>query len=113
MSLSLSLRQATGRGERQIGDDLTSHVLPASLRLEPAFLEANLENLALSAPLRERVLASEPSAELASLAPGEPGLKREGRLLGGAPSDIELAQTLSQAADTAFVVFGVGLGHTA
>ena len=113
MSLSLSLRQTSGRGERQIGDDLSSLVVPAALHLESAFLESNLQHLALSLPLRERVLASEPSAELTNLAPGEPGLRHAGRLLGGAPSDMELAQTLNHPSDTAYIVFGVGLGHTA
>lgn len=79
-----------------------------------AFLRSNLQRLWLGDRTRERVEAAEPLGELLEQADGTPVLHHRGTLLGAPSDDLWLDRTVRESPrDSAYVVFGLGLGHTA
>jgi len=90
-------------------------LLPTPARdLSRAFLKSNLERLWLGDRTRERVEAAEPLGELMHQADGTPVLHHKGALLGAPSDDLWLDRTVRESPrDSAYVVFGLGLGHTA
>jgi hypothetical protein len=114
----LLARQTAGSEQRQSEDaELGSGTQRVSRAITEGFLSANLEHLKLPALTLEAVKAAKPGATLTELAPGEPALRAGERLLGGALSDAELRRAVGDSdgdgTDTLYVVFGLGLGHTA
>lgn len=82
--------------------------------LSQAFLQSNLKRLWLGDRTRERVREAEPQGELHSLPDGTPVLRHRGSLLGTPTDDLWLNRTVRESPqDSAFVVFGLGCGHTA
>ena len=82
--------------------------------LSQAFLQSNLQRLWLGDRTRERVEAAEPLGELLHQADGTPVLHHKGTLLGAPSDDLWLDRTVRESPrDSAYVVFGLGLGHTA
>jgi len=90
-------------------------LLPIPARdLSQAFLQSNLQRLWLGDRTRERVEAAEPLGELLHQADGTPVLHHKGTLLGSPSDDLWLDRTVRESPrDSAYVVFGLGLGHTA
>jgi hypothetical protein len=82
-------------------------------RLRANFLEANLEHLALPALTLEAVRAARSDVEVCELVRGEPVLRRGDHLLGGMPTDEELAAFVKDEDSTVYVIFGLGLGQAA
>jgi hypothetical protein len=112
--LSFAARQPDGIRERQCEDtDARSGTLRASKDWKQAFLAANLEHLKLPPLTLDAVQAATSRAELYEAAPGEPLLRAEAHLLGGTVNDAELRRTVGDDHEALYVVFGVGLGHTA
>jgi len=82
--------------------------------LSQAYLQSNLQRLWLGERTRERVEAAEPIGELLHQADGTPVLHHRGTLLGAPSDDLWLNRTIRESPrDSAYVVFGLGLGHTA
>jgi hypothetical protein len=82
--------------------------------LSRAFFESNLKRLWLGERTRERVEAAEPLGEVLHQVDGTPVLRHRGALLGTPSDDLWLNRTVRESPrDSAFVVFGLGLGHTA
>lgn len=82
--------------------------------LGQAFLRSNLQRLWLGERTRERVEGAEPQGEILRSADGTPLLQHRGELLGAPSDDLWLDRTIkSSPADSAYVVFGLGMGHTA
>ena len=90
-------------------------VFPTPARdLSRAFLQSNLKRLWLGDRTRERVEAAEPQGEVLHQADGTPVLCHRGTLLGSPPDDLALNRSIRQSPkDGAYIVFGLGLGHTA
>ena len=90
-------------------------VFPTPARdLSQAFLQSNLQRLWLGDRTRERVEAAEPAGEVLHQADGTPVLHHRGTLLGAPSDDLWLNRTIRESPrDSAYVVFGLGLGHTA
>lgn len=77
-------------------------------------MQSNLQRLWLGDRTRERVEAAEPLGELLHQADGTPVLHHKGTLLGAPSDDLWLDRTVRESPrDSAYVVFGLGLGHTA
>jgi Protein of unknown function DUF115 len=89
--------------------------LPTHARdLSQAFLQSNLQRLWLGDRTRERVEAAEPLGELLHQADGTQVLHHKGTLLGAPSDDLWLDRTVRESPrDSAYVVFGLGMGHTA
>jgi hypothetical protein len=82
--------------------------------LSRAFLNANLARLWLGARTRSDVEGAEAQGELRHQADGTPVLLHRGALLGAPPDDLWLDRTVRESPrDSAYVVFGLGVGHTA
>src|SRR5689334_16153999 len=82
--------------------------------LSQAFLQSNLKRLWLGERTRERVEAAEALGEVLHQADGTPVLRHKGALLGTPSDDLWLNRTVRESPhDSAYVVFGLGLGHTA
>jgi hypothetical protein len=114
MSLSFQARQPDGIRERQTEDtDASSGVLRASKDLAQAFFSANVAHLKLSPLTLDALQTAQAAAELCDAAPGEPVLRAGKHQLGGALADDELQRAVGNDHDALYVVFGVGLGHTA
>jgi hypothetical protein len=90
-------------------------VFPTPARdLSQAFLRSNLQRLWLGDRTRERVEAAEPLGELRHQTDGTQVLHHQGTLLGAPSDDLWLDRTVRESPrDSAYVVFGLGLGHTA
>jgi Protein of unknown function DUF115 len=90
-------------------------VFPTPARdLSQAFLQSNLQRLWLGDRTRERVEAAEPLGELLHQADGTQVLHHKGTLLGAPSDDLWLDRTVRESPrDSAYVVFGLGMGHTA
>lgn len=82
--------------------------------LSQAFLQSNLKRLWLGDRTRERVETAEPQGEVKSLSDGTPVLSHRGTLLGTPTDDLWLNRTVRESpGNSAYVVFGLGFGHTA
>src|SRR5688572_3166320 len=82
--------------------------------LSSAFLRANLQRLWLGKRTRESVEHAEPVGEVLHRPDGTPVLKHRGALLGEPSDDLWLDRTVRESpSGSAYVVFGLGLGHTA
>ncbi len=82
--------------------------------LGSAYLESNLNRLWLGERSRESVESAEPLGELIHQADGTPLLQHRGTLLGSPSDDLWLSRTVRESPrDSTYVVFGLGLGHTA
>ncbi|HVY27880.1 MAG TPA: 6-hydroxymethylpterin diphosphokinase MptE-like protein [Polyangiaceae bacterium] len=82
--------------------------------LSQAFLQSNLKRLWLGDRTRERVESAEPLGEVQSLPDGTPVLRHRGMLLGTPTDDLWLDRTVRESpGGSAYVVFGLGFGHTA
>lgn len=82
--------------------------------LSHAFLESNLERLWLGARTREHVERAEASGEVLFTSDGTPVLRHRGALLGTPSDDLWLDRAVRESPrDSAYLVFGLGLGHTA
>jgi hypothetical protein len=82
--------------------------------LKRAFLQSNLKRLWLGERSRERVEQAEARGELLHQDDGTPILRHRGALLGTPSDDLWLSRTVRESPhDSAYVVFGLGLGHTA
>ncbi len=90
-------------------------VIPHPARdLSQAFLQSNLKRLWLGQRTRERVEAAEAQGEILHQEDGTPVLRHRGALLGTPSDDLWLNRTVRESPqDSAYVVFGLGLGHTA
>lgn len=90
-------------------------IFPTPARdLSQAFLQSNLQRLWLGDRTRERVEAAEAQGELLHQSDGTPVLHHQGTLLGAPSDDLWLDRTVRESPrDSAYVVFGLGLGHTA
>jgi hypothetical protein len=90
-------------------------VLPSPARdLKRAFLESNLHRLWLGERTRERVEAARSEAMLVQQLDGTQALQHRGCLLGTPTDDLWLDRAVRESPqDSAYVVFGLGLGHTA
>jgi Protein of unknown function DUF115 len=90
-------------------------VIPHPARdLSQAFLQSNLKRLWLGARTRESVEAAEAQGEILHQEDGTPVLRHRGALLGTPSDDLWLSRTVRESPhDSAYVVFGLGLGHTA
>ncbi len=90
-------------------------VFPTPARdLSHAFLQSNLKRLWLGDRTRERVEAAESQGEVLHQADGTPVLCHRGALLGTPSDDLWLSRTVRESPKgSAYVVFGLGLGHTA
>jgi len=90
-------------------------VAPTPARdLSRAFLESNLARLWLGDRTRERVAAADAEGEVLHQADGTPVLCHRGALLGTPSDDLWLSRTIRESPkNCAYVVFGLGLGHTA
>src|SRR3954468_23388 len=90
-------------------------VFPQPARdLSQAFLQSNLKRLWLGDRTRERVQAAEAQGEILHQEDGTPVLRHRGALLGTPSDDLWLNRTVRESPhDSAYVVFGLGLGHTA
>jgi hypothetical protein len=88
-------------------------------KLNRAFLESNLDRLWLGARTRERIAAlnddqAEAHPRQVSLHDGTPVLDYRGSLLDAPTDDLSLDRAIREGPhDSAYVVFGLGLGHTA
>lgn len=111
--MTLAIRQTAGVTSRQKQDAPEAVASGRAAALSSAFLRENLEQLGLPALTAEVVSSARSSAELTHLKDGTPVLRREGRLLGHPPDEAELRRLCDGDAETMFVVFGLGLGHTA
>ncbi len=79
-----------------------------------AFLESNLDRLWLGERTRERVQAAAAEGELLHQADGSAALQHRGVLLGTPSDELWLDRAIRESPrDSAYVVFGLGLGHTA
>lgn len=88
--------------------------LSPARKLNRAFLESNLERLWLGERTRERVTLAEAEAALVCQNDGTPLLRHRGCLLGAPTDDLSLDRAVRESPrDSAYVVFGIGLGHTA
>jgi hypothetical protein len=82
--------------------------------LSRAFLESNLDRLWLGERTRERLQAAETLGEVLYQTDGTPVLRHRGALLGGPSDDLWLDRAVRESPrDSSYVVFGLGLGHTA
>jgi Protein of unknown function DUF115 len=82
--------------------------------LGSAYLQSNLNRLWLGERSRESVESAEPLGELIHQADGTPLLQHRGVLLGSPSDDLWLSRTVRESPrDSTYVVFGLGLGHTA
>ena len=90
-------------------------VIPHPARdLSQAFLQSNLKRLWLGERTRERVASAEAQGEVLHQEDGTPFLRHKGALLGTPSDDLWLSRTVREAPhDSAYVVFGLGFGHTA
>jgi hypothetical protein len=90
-------------------------MLPTPARdLSQAFLQSNLQRLWLGDRTRERIEAAEPMGEVLHQVDGTPVLHHRGTLLGAPSDELRLNRTIRESPrDSAYVVFGLGLGHTA
>ena len=90
-------------------------VFPTPARdLSQAFLQSNLQRLWLGDRTRERVEAAASQGEVLHQADGTPVLCHRGALLGAPSDDLWLNRTVRESPKgSAYVVFGLGLGHTA
>jgi hypothetical protein len=90
-------------------------VVPTPARdLSRAFLQSNLKRLWLGDRTRERVEVAEPQGEVLHQADGTPVLCHRGTLLGTPSDDLWLDRTVRESPKgSAYVVFGLGCGHTA
>ena len=88
-------------------------------KLNRAFLESNLDRLWLGARTRESIAAlnddqAEAHPRQVSLHDGTPVLDYRGSLLGAPTDDLSLDRAIREGPhDSAYVIFGLGLGHTA
>jgi len=83
-------------------------------KLHRAFLESNLDRLWLGERTRERIAAAEGQATLVCQNDGTPLWSHRGALLGAPTDDLSLDRAVRESPrDSAYVVFGIGLGHTA
>jgi hypothetical protein len=82
--------------------------------LSRAFLQSNLKRLWLGDRTRECLESVEPLGLVRHQADGTPVLEHHGKLLGTPSDDLWLNQTIRESPrNSAYVVFGLGLGHTA
>jgi hypothetical protein len=82
--------------------------------LSRAFLQSNLKRLWLGERTRECLESVEPLGLVRHQADGTPVLEHRGTLLGTPTDDLWLNRTVRESPrDSAYVVFGLGLGHTA
>jgi hypothetical protein len=90
-------------------------MLPTPARdLSHAFLQSNLQRLWLGDRTREHIEAAEPMGEVLHQTDGTPVLHHRGTLLGAPSDELWLNRTIRESPrDSAYVVFGLGLGHTA
>jgi Protein of unknown function DUF115 len=90
-------------------------VFPTPARdLSRAFLQSNLQRLWLGDHTREQVEEAEPQGEVLHQADGTPVLSHRGTLLGTPSDDLWLNRQVRESPkSSAFVVFGLGFGHTA
>jgi hypothetical protein len=90
-------------------------MLPQPARdLSRAFLKSNLKRLWLGERTRESLEAAEPLGEVLHQTDGTPVLRHRGTLLGTPSDDLWLDRAVRESPhDSAYVVFGLGLGHTA
>ncbi len=92
--------------------DGSTHAPPRDL--SRAFLDANLKRLRLGERTREALEQALPQGELVVQADGTPVLHFRGALLGTPSDDLALSHAVREGpSDSAYVVFGLGLGHTA
>ena len=114
MSLAQVTRQPDGIPERQREDtDRGSGALRSLRNLAAAFLSENLAHLKLAPLTLDAVNAATARGEPCERSAGEPALRSGEHVLGGAVSDAELQRSLEGNPNALFVVFGIGLGHTA
>ncbi|HXK19261.1 MAG TPA: 6-hydroxymethylpterin diphosphokinase MptE-like protein [Polyangiaceae bacterium] len=101
--------------EKDLAATTMDGVAPTPARdLSRAFLESNLNRLWLGDRTRERVAAAEARGEVLHQADGTPVLSHRGALLGTPPDDLWLHRTVRESPKgSAYVVFGLGFGHTA
>ncbi len=79
-----------------------------------AFLQSNLDRLWVGERSRERVESTDAQGELLHQADGTPVLRHRGTLLGTPSDDLWLSRTVRESPPgSAYVVFGLGMGHTA
>ncbi len=90
-------------------------VFPLPARdLSHAFLESNLRRLWIGDRTRERVEAAHACGEVLHQADGTPVLRHRGSFLGTPSDDLWLDRAVRESPPgSAYVVFGLGLGHTA
>jgi len=82
--------------------------------LSRAFFESNLDRLWLGERTRERLRATETAAARILQPDGTTALEHRGCVLGTATDDLWLDRAVRESPkDSAYVVFGLGLGHTA
>lgn len=87
---------------------------PLARDLSHAYLESNLKRLWLGERTRERLEAAESQGEVLHQADGTPLLRHKGALLGAPSDELWLNRAVRESPhDSAFVVFGLGFGHTA
>src|SRR6478752_2913780 len=87
---------------------------PPARPLARAFLESNLQRLWLGERTREQIDAADGAAQLQELRDGTPVLQHRGCLLGTPSDDLWLDRAVRESPrDSAYVVFGLGLWHTA
>jgi Protein of unknown function DUF115 len=87
---------------------------PPARSLSHAYLDSNLERLWLGERTREHVERAEASGEVLYTADGTPVLRHRGALLGTPSDDLWLDRAVRESPrDSAYLVFGLGLGHTA
>jgi hypothetical protein len=87
---------------------------PPARDLSQAFLQSNLKRLWLGDRTRERVEGAEPQGEVLHQPDGTPVFRHRGMLLGTPTDDLWLNRTVRESPhDSAYVVFGLGFGHTA
>jgi hypothetical protein len=83
-------------------------------KLDRAFLESNLSRLWLGERTREQVAAAVGKATLVCQSDGTPLFSHRGCLLGAPTDDLSLDRAVRESPhDSAYVVFGLGFGHTA
>ncbi|MDF3065120.1 MAG: hypothetical protein K0R38_721 [Polyangiaceae bacterium] len=82
--------------------------------LSHAFLESNLKRLWIGDRTREHVERAQASGEVLYTTDGTPVLRHRGALLGAPSDDLWLDRAVRESPrDSAYLVFGLGLGHTA
>jgi Protein of unknown function DUF115 len=87
---------------------------PTAHELSQAFLKANLDHLRLGERTRGQIEAAHPLGEVWHQDDGSPVLRHRGCVLGAPSDDLWLSRTVKESGNSsAFVVFGMGFGHTA